>query len=157
MPTEQTTVLITESLKIVPEALPFSLSSFDLIEFSVPNPVSEMGKSNVMRDIHEIALRSRERPKKRQTTNPIVRAANVRKRLDLIMACDFSEESHAFEMSPDCQIVAGARLENSSIIPQTGQRKCGLWRGYGLQQPIFPCLPRPKAFAQGRKMEDDED
>jgi hypothetical protein len=76
---------------------------------------------------------------------------------ELILECDLCEASHLLEACPYSHIVLGARLANGPIIPESGQRKCGLCWGSGHQKRTCPCRRELQEIFQMEKHHDDKE
>jgi hypothetical protein len=95
----------------------------------------EAGEPNEhVRDISDAVARRRGRPKKREIPNATMRAAKTRKGAEMIISCDLCDGAYELNRCLDIDIVLGARVQNGPLIPETGQRKCGLCWGYGHQK-----------------------
>jgi hypothetical protein len=77
--------------------------------------------------------------------------------MELIFACDLCAASHLLEACPHCYIIAGHRLANGLIIPQPGQRKCGVHWASEHQKRTCHCRRELEALAQTKKDEEEED
>jgi hypothetical protein len=97
------------------------------------------GPDEQVRDIQDAVARRRGRPKKREIPNATVRAAKTRKGVEIIISCDLCDGADELSRCPDIDIVLDARVQNGPLIPETGQRKCGLCWGYGHQKRTCPC------------------